>query len=49
MLILYIVFRWGCCGRDHKVDELKYTIAISAYHHLSCEINSRQGVLETAL
>ena len=31
----------GCHGRDHMVVGFTTTYAISAYHHLSCEFESR--------
>ena len=41
----------GCRGRDIMVVEFTTTCAISAYHHLSCEFESRswRGVLHIAL
>ena len=40
-----------CCGRDHMVVGFTTTCVISAYHHQSCEFESRswQCVLDTAL
>ena len=39
----------GHNGRDHMVDGITTTIAIIAYHHYSCELESRlwRGVLDT--
>ena len=33
----------GCRGRDHMVVGFTTTYAISAYHHWSCEFESRSG------
>ena len=41
----------GCHHRDHMVVGFTSTCAISAYHHYSCEMESRswQGVFDTIL
>jgi len=41
----------GCSCRDHMVVGFTTTYAISVYHHLSCELESRwwRGVLDTTL
>ena len=41
----------GCRGRDHMIVRFTTTLAISAYHHLSCEFESRsqRSVFDTTL
>ena len=41
----------GCHHHDHMVVGFTSTCAISAYHHYSCEMESRswQGVFDTTL
>jgi len=45
------VYFWGRRGRGCMAVEFTTTCAISAYHHLSCEFESRsaRGVLESTL
>ena len=42
---------WGCRGHDHMVVRIKTIWAISAYHHISCEvrISLYRSVLDTTL
>jgi len=42
------LFKGVCSGRDRMVVRITTTCAISVYHHLSCEFESRswRGVLD---
>ena len=43
---MYMYFKdSGCCNRDRMVVRSTTICAISAYHHLRCEFESRSGEL----
>jgi len=50
-VVLSLFWLWGRHGRDRMVVGCTPTYAISAYHHLSCDFESRswRGLLDTAL
>jgi hypothetical protein len=43
MFIVYHKYYWGRRGRDRMVVRFAPTYAISTYHHLRCQFESRSG------